>query len=110
MAMLQSQIDAQLSSRSVQPATSGAAASGGATVTQITLSNPAGSRAAVEYVLDGKSYVLEPGMSLTMAASQPRKIEFRRGENGTAKYRVSRGAYEFEQTDAGWQLYRLAAR
>jgi hypothetical protein len=79
-------------------------------VTQVTLSNPAGSRAAVEYVLDGRSYVLEPGMSLTMAASQPRKIEFKGGANGAAKYRVSRGNYEFEQTDAGWQLYRLAAR
>jgi hypothetical protein len=115
MSMLQPQFDAQMAARTVQPAATngaarnGVAQNGSATVTHITLSNPAGSRTGVEYVLDGKSYVLEPGMSLTMAASQPRKIEFKRGENGTAKYRVSRGTYEFEQSAQGWQLFRLAA-
>ena len=114
MAMLQPQFDAQMAARSVQPvrASNGGASNGngGATLTQLALSNPAGSRTAVEYVLDGKAYVLEPGMTLSFATSQPRKIEFKRdGGDTVARYRVSRGAYEFEQTEKGWQLFRLAA-
>ena len=114
MSMLQPQIDAQMAARTVQPvrASNGGVSNGngGATLTQLALSNPAGSRTAVEYVLDGKSYVLEPGMTLSFATSQPRKIEFKRGgEETVARYRVSRGTYEFEQTAKGWELFRLAA-
>jgi hypothetical protein len=80
-----------------------------ASVMEMTIANPVGSTGAIEYVLDGKSYTLEPGMSLSFRSTQPRKIEFKRGAEATAKYRVSRGMYEFAQTDRGWELYRSAA-
>jgi len=108
MAMLQPQIDAQIATRALRPVTTNGDT---ATLTQISLSNPSGSRSAVEYVLDGKSYVLEPGMALTFNTSQARKIEFKRGAaESVARYRVSRGSYEFAQTEKGWELYRLASR
>lgn len=107
MAMMQPQIDAQIATRALRPVTTNGDT---ATLTQISLSNPSGSRSAVEYVLDGKSYVLEPGMALTFNTSQARKIEFKRGAENVARYRVSRGSYEFAQTEKGWELYRLASR
>jgi hypothetical protein len=104
MAMMQPQI----ATRALRPVTTSGDA---AVLTQISLSNPSESRSAVEYVLDGKSYVLEPGMALTFNTSQARKIEFKRGTpENVARYRVSRGTYEFAQTEKGWELYRLAAR
>jgi hypothetical protein len=83
-------------------------ASSSASVMEMSIANPVSSSGAIEYVLDGKSYTLEPGMSLTFRSTQPRKIEFKRGADASAKYRVSRGAYEFAQTDRGWELYRSA--
>jgi hypothetical protein len=110
--MLQPQMDAQMAYRSVganSAATNGTAMNG-ATLAQFSLSNPSDSRSSVEYVLSGKSYTLEPGMTLTFNTSQPRKIEFKRSGETVAAYRVSRGSYEFSQNGNGWELYRLAAR
>jgi hypothetical protein len=75
--------------------------------TEISLVNPADSQDKIEYILDGKAYALEPGMTLTMRAAAARKIEFSRGAGGKkAAYRVSRGVYEFAMTNNGWELYR----
>jgi hypothetical protein len=90
-----------------RPASAASVQPQAAAVTEMTLSNPLGSNQKIEYILDGKTYALEPGMSLSMRGTQARRIEFSRDGNGTkAAYRVSRGAYEFAQTDRGWELYR----
>jgi hypothetical protein len=79
-------------------------------VAQVSLVNPLDSGRTIEYMLDGVTHALEPGMTLTLRGTQPRKIEYLRGAAGDktakAQYRVSRGMYEFAMTDGGWQLYR----
>ena len=82
------------------------AATAGSAITEVSLVNPVNSQAKIEYILDGKAYALEPGMTLTMKAAAARKIEFSRNASAKAAYRVSRGVYEFAMTDKGWELYR----
>jgi hypothetical protein len=93
-------VAARAVSRNPAPVAAGA-------ITEISLVNPVNSQTKIEYILDGKAYALEPGMSLTMKAAAARKIEFSRDGNGTkAAYKVSRGVYEFAMTDKGLELYR----
>ncbi|RIK82127.1 MAG: hypothetical protein DCC68_07300 [Planctomycetota bacterium] len=106
-AMLDSMLNARDSAVAARPVSQNPASASAAATTEISLVNPANSQAKIEYILDGKAYALEPGMTLTMKAAAARKIEFSRDGNGTkAAYKVSRGVYEFAATAKGWELYR----
>lgn len=106
-AMLDSMLDARGDAVAARPVSRNPAPAAAGATTEISLVNPANSQTKIEYILDGKAYALDPGMTLTMRAAAARKIEFSRdGAGAKAAYKVSRGVYEFAMTDKGWELYR----
>jgi hypothetical protein len=76
----------------------------------VIISNKKGASNTVHYVLsDGKSYSLKPGFQQKLDADGRWTVEFDRGNRqGTARYSLSRGAYEFRIEDDKWELFKLS--
>ncbi len=61
----------------------------------------------VNYVLNGKSYTMQPGYTQTLSAGKTWSISFDKGnDQGTARYTLDEGTYAFNTTDAGWDLFK----
>jgi hypothetical protein len=75
----------------------------------VVITNQKDAATPVHYVLnDGKTYSLEPGYQQKLDADERWIIEFDRGSRqGTARYSLSRGAYEFRVADGKWELFKL---
>ncbi len=73
----------------------------------VEIANPAHNLGVVRYRVGGRVGSLSPGQAVTLPYGGNRVIEFHRGGSfGRAQYRLTSGAYRFEQTDHGWELYR----
>ena len=62
--------------------------------------------APVGFMVDSKSYSLEPSYYQTFRGASSGTVSFDRGTGETAKYQVTSGSYEFTATEKGWELYR----
>jgi hypothetical protein len=72
----------------------------------IKITNPANSKAALSYTLNGLSYTIQPGQSQDIREDRSWVIEFSRGANfGAARYGLEPGLYTFSGTERGWELY-----
>jgi hypothetical protein len=71
---------------------------------------PEGAAAALNYRLNDRDYVINPGESRLLTNDRTWVVSFDRGgEHGTAKYTTSPGTYSFGLTaDHGWELYHDA--
>jgi len=73
----------------------------------VLLVNPKTTGANVHYVVNGKAYTMEPGMSQVLPANVEWFIEFDRGGSvGFTRYVLPKGTFHFAPTDTGWDLYQ----
>lgn len=71
---------------------------------------PEGAATPLNYRLNDRDYVINPGESRLLTNDRTWVVSFDRGgEHGTAKYTMSPGTYSFGLTaDHGWELYHDA--
>ena len=62
--------------------------------------------AQVGFMVDSKTYSLEPAYYQAFRGATSGTVSFDRGTGETAKYQVTSGTYEFTATEKGWELYR----
>ncbi len=62
--------------------------------------------ALVGFMVDGKTYSLEPAYFQAFRGAAAGTVSFDKGTGETAKYQVTSGTYEFTATEQGWELYR----
>ncbi|OHB81379.1 MAG: hypothetical protein A2W31_04065 [Planctomycetes bacterium RBG_16_64_10] len=76
----------------------------------VIITNKKDAATPVHYVLNGgEAYSLKPGFQQKLDANERWTIEFDRGSRqGTARYGLSRGAYEFRVVDNKWELFKLS--
>ena len=73
----------------------------------VKIVNPSSNTNTLNYILNGKSYTIQPGQSQPLAAGQTWVVEFDRGGTfGNGRYTLSGGTYTFTPTAQGWELYR----
>jgi hypothetical protein len=75
----------------------------------IIITNKKEAATPVHFVLDNREpYSLEPGQQQRLDANRRWIIEFDRGNRqGTARYSLTQGAYEFRVVDGKWELVKL---
>lgn len=76
---------------------------------KISITNPADSGGAVNYVLNGNSYSIQPGQTQTLDNDRVWTIEFASGgARGSVRYTLSPGQFKFVVKEWGWELVRSA--
>lgn len=77
----------------------------------VTITNPAETRGAVKFSVDGAPVTLKQGMELRYDSQPSYVIEFTRGGGqGKARYTLSAGTdYNFSVSSSGWELTAAAA-
>jgi hypothetical protein len=74
----------------------------------LTLVNPRQTGGAVHYAVDGEVFSLPAGQYHRLSGSQPRTIEFDRGDDfGYAQQRADSGTLAFEVGPSGWSLKQI---
>ena len=74
----------------------------------ILLTNTGGS--AVNYIIDGRRYAMEPNFRQTIARGRIVIVFNRGGSFGNPRYGIDEGWYTFTATDRGWELYKRTAK
>ena len=73
---------------------------------KVRIYNPATNNVPISYAIDGRELTIESGDSTDLDVNEGSVITFNRGDSlGDARYRLSRGVYEFGYTDSGWEVY-----
>jgi hypothetical protein len=75
----------------------------------IVIQHPGNAGGEVHYILNGRhSYTIQPGEKQSLADSRAWTIEFDRGNSqGTARYSLERGVYEFRVVNEHWDLVHV---
>ncbi len=77
----------------------------------IRLVNPKQSPGPVAYRLNGFPYDMKPAFAQSIEDDREWTIEFpSEGKQGTIRYRLKAGEYEFRMTDGGWDLFSVVVR
>jgi len=72
----------------------------------IRISSPASNEMAVNYLLNGTRFTIQPGEKQELPADRQWIIEFDRGgQFGKARYTLQMGVSVFTPTAKGWELY-----
>ncbi len=75
----------------------------------VRIVNPAVTRTALGFTIDGQSYTLNAGQTQNVELADSAVIEFDRGSgNQAARYTITEGVYQFASTPQGWELYRCS--
>jgi hypothetical protein len=75
----------------------------------VVIRHPTEAGSEVHYVLNGRfPFTIRPGLMQKLPANRQWSIEFDRGNSqGSARYVLTRGAYEFRVVNGRWDLIRL---
>ncbi|QGJ70424.1 Hypothetical protein PBC10988_21210 [Planctomycetales bacterium 10988] len=70
--------------------------------------NPEHTQTAVNFMVAGRTYRLDPGQTQTINSNSYSLVEFDRGGNyGHARYQLNKGVYIFVPTQSGWDLFNM---
>lgn len=79
------------------------------TGSRFVINNPDESAPTINFQLSNTNYSLKPGETKTISSSSSRIIRFDSGD-GTSKYTMAPGTYNFRLKDGAWKFYRAKSK